>query len=213
MRAAWLSLVVSVCVAVPGAYAWDKPQVDYSAHMAMESADGVFEGDVMYSPGKERREMLSEREKLIMIFRHDKNVIWTLMPDAEMYMEQPIPKEGRGDDLSAWQIETTDMDPETVNDVECSKQKVIMTGPKDKKMGGFWWLSDDHIVVKLDAITVEGKTKDRFKIDLTNLKVEQQDPALFEIPEGYMPMSFGNMMGGDDGAQGVGLDDLKGFLR
>ena len=71
--------------------------------------------------------------------------------------------------------------------------------------------------------------KERIKIDLKNLKVGKQDPALFEVPAGYssgMP-GLGSMMGGggekeppksseDEGKKksgGFGLGDALKLLR
>jgi hypothetical protein len=93
--------------------------------------------------------------------------------------------------------------PESLNGVNTTKSKIIMTGPKGEKMGGFMWATRDNIVVKMDAIAIDKKDKHRFKTELTNLKVGKQDPALFEIPSGYSKMSmgmpsFGSLMGGDD---------------
>jgi hypothetical protein len=87
--------------------------------------------------------------------------------------------------------------------VNTTKSKIIMTGPKGEKMGGFMWATRDNIVVKMDAIAIDKKDKHRFKTELTNLKIGKQDTALFEIPPGYSKMSmgmpsFGALLGGDD---------------
>jgi len=176
--------------------------VEYSADSYMETAEGVMEGPVYVAPGKERREFVQQGEKSIMILRHDKKVIWMLMPEDKMYMEMKMPEGGRKDDLSGYKIETTTVGPETVNGVETTKSKMIMTGPKGDKMGGFGWRTKEGIVVKLDAIAVKKKSKERFKIELKNLKVGKQKPAMFEIPSDYEKMDMGmgglgKMMGGD----------------
>jgi hypothetical protein len=164
-------------------------------------------------------------DKMIMIMRHDKKVAWTLMPSEKMYMEMSIAEAGAQNksDTSQYQIEQTVVGPETVNGVNTTKSKIIMTGPKGEKMGGFMWTTKENIVVKMDAIAIDKKEKLRFKTELTNLKIGKQDPALFEIPSGYTKMSMGMpslgaMMGGNDkekadsGKKSTGGDqENKGF--
>ena len=59
LAALWL---IAIAVALAGllfaaqAAAWEPPQVGYSADSYFETAHGVMQGKVYYSPGKERRE-------------------------------------------------------------------------------------------------------------------------------------------------------------
>lgn len=171
------------------------PQVEYSADSVMETAEISMKGRVHYTPTRERREMVmgSGGEKMLTITRHDKKVAWTLMPAEKMYMETNIAKAKSKDDPSSYKIEQTVVGPETVNGVSTTKSKIIMTGPKGEKMGGFMWVTKENIVVKMDAIAIDKKQKHRFKTELTNLKVGKQDPKLFEVPAGYEKMSIPGM--------------------
>ena len=172
-----------------------QPQVEYSADSAMETAEFSMKGRVYFTPTRERREMVmgSGGDKMLTITRHDKKVAWTLMPSEKMYMETNIAKTKSKDDLSGYKIEQTVVGPETVNGVNTTKSKIIMTGPKGEKMGGFMWTTKENIVVKMDAIAIDKKQKHRFKSELTNLKVGKQDPKLFEVPAGYEKMSIPGM--------------------
>jgi hypothetical protein len=204
MRAkAWLVVTGMTVAGVAVAAAWEGPKVDYSADSYMETAEGVMKGRVYSTPGKERREYVESGEQMTMIMRNDKKAVWMLMPGDKAYMEMKFPKEGRKDNLSGYKIEQTTIGPETVNGVKTTKSKIIMTGPKGEKMGGFWWATKDNIIVKMDAIAVDKGSKARFKIELKDLKIARQDPALFEIPAGYAKMDMGGMMmrgmKGDDG--------------
>ena len=176
-----------------------RPQVEYSADTVLETEDISMKGRIHYAPTRERREMVESGsgEKMIIITRHDKKIVWTLMPAEEMYMEVRLgsAKAGNKDDLSKYKIEQTVVGPETVNGVSTTKNKIIMTGEKGEKMGGFMWLTRDKIMVKIDAIALDKKQKHRFKSELTNLKVGKQDPKLFEVPAGYEKMSMPGMPG------------------
>jgi len=203
-----------------------QPQVEYSADTTMETAEVSMKGHVNYAPTRERREMVTDGgDKMIMITRRDKKMSWTLMPSEKMYMEMSLDQASAQakDDTSKYKIEQTVVGPETINGVNTTKSKIIMTGPKGEKMGGFMWVTKDNIVVKMDAIAIDKKDKYRFKTELTDIKVGKQDPALFEIPPGYSKMStgmpsFGALMGGDDkekaegGKESAGkAEEKKGF--
>jgi len=172
-----------------------QPQVEYSADSILETAEFSMKGRVYFTPTRERREMVmgSGGDKMLTITRHDKKVAWTLMPAEKMYMESSIAKTKSKDDLSGYKIEQTVVGPETVNGVNTTKSKIIMTGSKGEKMGGFMWTTKENIVVKMDAIAIDKKQKHRFKSELTNLKVGKQDPKLFEVPAGYQKMSIPGM--------------------
>jgi hypothetical protein len=201
-----------------------QPQVEYSADSIMETAEVSMKGHVNYAPTRERREMVTDGgDKMIMITRRDKKVAWTLMPSEKMYMEMSLDQASAQakDDTSKYKIEQTVVGPESLNGVNTTKSKIIMTGPKGEKMGGFMWATKDNIVVKMDAIAIDKKDKYRFKTELTDLKVGKQDSKLFEVPAGYEKMgmpSFGALLGGDDkekagsGKESTGkTEEKKGF--
>ena len=187
----WLLAVVTAFSGM--VYAAQVPDVEYSADAYMETAEGVMEGPIYVGHGMERREFSTNGVKMINITRHDKKVIWSLMPDNNMYMEmQPSDKNNVGD-LSGYHFDRTEVGHEVVNGINTTKNKVIMTGPDGAKMGGFMWVSDQGIVVKMDAIAVDKKSKARFKTELKNIKIGNQDPSLFEIPAGYNRMDMGGI--------------------
>ena len=196
-------LIVAGCVLAPPALAMQSANVEYSADSYFESAEGIQEGSVHHAQGKERREYLEGGMKMVMILRHDKKVVWMVQPEEKTYMEMKMPKEGRKDDISAYKFDQTTIGPETVNGVKTTKSKMIMTGPKGDKLGGFYWTTKEGIVVKMDAIAVDKKSKERIKSELKNLKIGKQKPSLFEIPSDYSKMDMGmgglgKMIMGDD---------------
>jgi hypothetical protein len=196
--------------AVAQAASPSQPQVEYSADSVIETAEVSMKGRVYYTPTRERREMeVGGGDKMMMIMRHDKKVVWTLMPSEKMYLEMNLAQAGASDnsDLSQFKIEQTVIGPETVNGVSTTKSKIIMTGPNGEKMGGFMWVTKENIMVKMDAIAIDKKEKHRFKTELTNLKIGKQDPTLFEVPAGYEKMSMPGMPG-----QGGGFD-MKDLMK
>ena len=188
--------IIMICfIALMGftdpALAFESPKVEYSADTRMETADGIMEGVVFHAPGKERRETKTGGEPMTMIIRQDKKVIWMLMPEANAYMEMGLGQSKDKSDFSDYEIEKTQVGEEVIDGIMTTKSKVIMTKKDGSKLGGFWWTTKEDIPLKTDLISVEGKTKERIKMELTNLKIGKQDPKLFEIPADYMNMSMG----------------------
>lgn len=208
MRPWKVILGIVLLVFAVSAGAAERPTVEYSADSYMETSDGVIRGTVYVTPAKERRENVIEGEKSVMIIRHDKKVSWMMMTEDKIYMEMKLGQDGgRKDDLSAYKIEQTTIGPETVNGIQTTKSKIIMIGPKGEKLGGFWWITKEGIMVKMDAISVDKNSKERFKIELENLKIGKQKPSLFEIPEGYTKMDMGMGMGGPGNRMGGSKGD------
>jgi len=180
------------------------PSVEYSADAYMETSAMVMQGPAYFAPGKERREYSMEGMKMVTITRRDKKIIWSLMPEEKTYSEMAMPESGGTGDLSGYTFDLTRVGSEKVNGVQTTKNKMIMTGPNGDKLGGFSWITDQGIVVKMDAIAMDKNSKERIKSELKNLKIGHVDASVFEIPDDYtkMDMSMGGigkmMMGGDE---------------
>ena len=126
LKKLWVSLVMLVAVIAAAGIvdAMEGPKVEYSADSYMETAEAVMAGPVYYAPGKERREYLTDGQKMVMITRHDKKAVWMLMPEEKTYMEMKLSsRQGRKDDLSAYKIEQTMIGPETVNGVNATRAR------------------------------------------------------------------------------------------
>jgi len=180
-------------------------RVDYSADSTMEMEGGMtMKSHVYHTSGKERMEM-GGADGSVTIIRKDKKVMWQLMGD--MYMEMPL-DQSNSSDLSAMDVEQTAVGEETINGIKTTKSKVIATKKDGSKFGGFFWTTKEGITVKMDLLSKEGDKKMRMASELTNLKIEKQDPALFEIPAGYTKNDMGAMIG-QGGAPNI-QDMMKG---
>ena len=188
-----LVVVVATLLPAGAAPAADRPNVEYSADQVIEAEAGAMKTRIYSTPTKERREMSQGGVSMIMIVRHDKKVIWNLMPEDKMYMEMPMKESTDKTDMSAYKIEQTPLGQETLDGQSTDKSKIVMTHSSGSKMGGFMWTTKDGILAKIDAIAVDKGSKDRFKMQQTNIKVGKQPPELFEIPKGFQAMNMGGM--------------------
>lgn len=202
------SLVVLAIVfgAIPGwAAQLSRPQVEYSADSTIQSEEGTIQQHVYVTPTKERKEMLTgEGDGGIQIFRYDTKVMWILMPSEKMYMENSMMGKSKGTDTSQWTYEDTVMGEETLNGMKVTKYKTIATSTDGKKYGGFSWRTKEGISIKQDLLYKEGNDKKRMLTELKNVMIGRQDPALFEIPEGFTKLDMAGMMGGMMGQKGMG---------
>lgn len=168
--------------------------VDYSAESTMETEGGMMMTSKIYhSMNKDRMEM-GGADGMISIVRKDKKVVWQLM--GEMYMETPMDA-SKTSGMEAFDIvEQTEVGQETINGIKTTKSKIVAVKKDGSgKFGGFFWTTKEGITVKMDLLSKEGEKKIRMTSELTNLKLEKQDPALFEIPSGYTKNDMGAMMG------------------
>ena len=201
----WMPLVIAgiaFLLAGTAAAVEEKLNVEYSADQVVEAEDGAMKSRMYYTPTKERREMNQGGQSMVMIMRHDKKVTWTVMPEEKMYMEAAMKPSTDKTDMSAYKIEQTPVGQEMLNGVNMSKSKIIMTHSSGSKMGGFMWMTKEGIMAKIDAISVEKGSKDRFKMEQTNIKAGKQPADLFELPRGVEKMDMG----------GMGMDMMKGMM-
>ncbi len=168
------------------------PDTEYSGVRTVVTAEGSFTQTVHHSHGKERNEMQMQGMSMATISRPDKKVAWQLMPMQKMYMEVDLKNANKMSGNAPDDVTIEKVGSEVLDGITTTKYKLVM---KDKSAGGFIWLSPENIPLKMDFLSKEGNNKNRVTMSLKNLKVEPQDAALFELPQGYQPMpSMGNMM-------------------
>lgn len=183
------------------------PTVEYSADRLIESDAGTFNGKVYSARDRERTEMHMGDMKTVMILRRDKQIGWMLMPMQKMYQQMDFAKAAQQSGAAPDdQVEITVVGTESVEGFTATKYKMLM---KDGSAGGFIWITEQGIPVKMDMLSKSGREKSRITMTLKNLTIGEQDPQLFELPEGYTAMpSFGFGAGAGDARPG-----MKGMLK
>lgn len=185
-----LSLPVVLCAAAfaAGVHAdtLPAPTVEYSADRIVESEAGTFDGKVYYAKDKERLETNMQGMQSVMILRRDEQLGWMLMPAQRMYQKLDLARaQQQSGSQSADTVTIEQVGAETVEGHEATKYKMLM---KDGSGGGFIWITQDGIPVKMDFLGKNGREKTRMTVTLTNLTIGAQDPALFEPPADYKAM-------------------------
>jgi hypothetical protein len=179
------------------------PTVEYSADRIIESEAGSFTGKVYAARDRERTETTMGEMTSVMILRRDQQVGYMLMPMQKSYQKLDFAQAAQQSGAApADQVEITIVGTETIEGFESTKYKMMM---KDGSAGGFIWITQHGIPVKMDMLSKSGREKTRITMTLKNLTIGAQDAQLFEIPADYSPMpSFGF---------GAGKPGMKGMLK
>jgi hypothetical protein len=144
-----------------------------------------------------RMEMEQQGQRMIMITRPDRNVVWTVLPDQQMYMEFPIgggmmgrQMPGQGGFAEAMRESGADSEIEMlgfeqVSGYRCQKFR-FRTRNKGETHSGLVWsaLALNGFPIKM----MEEKTGT--VVEYQNIRIGPPDASLFEVPPGYRKMSF-----------------------
>jgi outer membrane lipoprotein-sorting protein len=167
--------------------------VEFSADMVQTTPQGVFKGKFFVKENNFRQETEMQGQKQIMIFRHDKDTVWMLMPREKMYMEMKSdPKAQNVPQVDHRTIENMAekkyLGTETVNGYVCEKNQYIY---HDKSMGTMtqWFSKELNFPIKMEMDGPSGHMTSEYK----NIKEKKLSDSLFEIPTGYQKMSIPGM--------------------
>lgn len=164
----------------------EEPKVEYSADSMTTVNDMKMRAKVFHAPGMERREQVAGDTERIIIMRMDRGVVYVLMPEERKYMEQSVQTMPGAMDPAEMEMERTPAGADIINGKPAKKSRIRAKGPQGASFEGFLWETDEGIIIKMDAVTVNGGQEMRFVTELENLRIGLQDRRLFEVPEGYV---------------------------
>jgi hypothetical protein len=167
--------------------------VSYDGTRIMEIEGGMIEVTEHRAPGKMYTEIQMQGMSSGVILREDLGKSYLLMPSMGFYKEESLEggllQASNGMEFS--KIEK--MNTETINGFPSTKYQARFTD-NDGKGAGFIWVTDSGVPIKMDMIYSNKDAKGmRISMEFTELNLREQDPAVFEIPAGLKPMSFGDI--------------------
>ena len=191
----WILCIVAVIVLFSGlsAFALFGGKITkYSADQVFIDSQGKVQhtGKIYVMPDKMRMDGFSTGGKgsIVIIFRRDKNIGWTLNPEKKLYMEKPF-NEKEMEQATKNIIDSRNekvLGTENVNGFTCTKKeietKVEFMGFK-KTVKTIVWISK-----RLD-MPIRTKSQDGSMTELRNIKEGSQDNKYFEIPKEYKKVS------------------------
>jgi hypothetical protein len=143
---------------------------------------------IYYTANKWRTDINFSGVSMSMIYRADKKVSWSIMPQSRTFVENALDPQSSMSfsDAEKAGITRKKIGSEAVNGVNCDKYEIsYKVGATTHK--AFQWISNDNkIAIKNEA--ADGSWEN----EINNIKVGPQPASLFEIPAGYKKMSVPN---------------------
>ena len=136
-----------------------------------------------------------EADEMVNILRMDKKLIWILMLEDKLYMEQQFNLATDNNKRQTLTAEPpADEDEkifilrETINGYVSDKYRITS---KNQDSHYIWLSSDPGITMQVKTAAIDGSWWQEFR----NIRLGEPDSALFEIPPGFIKMSMPDMFG------------------
>lgn len=168
--------------------------------LAASAAAMTFSADLYSSDGHNGKIYMDtdkirvETKEMISITRQDKKLIWLLMPEEKMYMEQVLhsaamnQKHLPANDSGASDVEREFIFRETINGYGADKYKITI----NKQSSYYEWVSSDPgITMAVKTAAIDGSWWTEYR----NISLGNLNPSLFEVPADYTKMSMSGMGG------------------
>jgi len=181
MKRVMIAAVVAAVMAVAGT----AQALEFSADMVSTAAGQQVSGKIYVANDKVRMEMPGATT----ITRIDAKVVWVIMPEQEMYMEQPFDPEkiAGATEKMPGEIERTPLGTEAVDGKEAQMYRITYTSKAAEATVLQW-------VDKASGIPVKTEAEDgSWSMEYRNLVIGAPDASLFEIPSGYKKFALPNM--------------------
>ncbi len=177
-RAAFLSIAIGIVVLCSGALAAAE---EFSADMIHTAGGQVMRGRIFVSNDKIRMETPDG----VTISRMDKKLVWVLMPQDRMYMEQPFDpaKAAATSEKVDGELERTLVGQEMVDGKTAGKYRVVYE-QNGRRVTLFQWLVEG---AKIPVKTAAGDGS--WTMEYQNIQTGAQPDSLFEVPADYQKFS------------------------
>jgi len=185
-------ITLLTCLMVVLMFATTGSAMSFSAEIVSSDDGKTINKQKMYMTNNKMRTEMSEMANIV---RMDKKLVWIVMFEDKMYMEQPFnpvnAKDNRQDmdaEPPADDVEKVFILRETINGYAADKYRVTT---KDKNSHYIWISSDPGITMQVKTAAIDGSWWQEFR----NISLGEPDPALFEVPAGFEKMSMPAMFG------------------
>lgn len=181
------TLIVSVMVAMVSTAATGAhlpaPNAAYSADSRIRVGGLVLDGHVHHDRGLERREIFVEGAHQIIIRRADVNHVYVVMPTLGVGMEMDLdatPPPTR--EAFLHELDAVADGQGAVAGLAATRYRLTGSDPDGGTFQGTVWITDDGITLRLEGTVTAGGRTEAVSMELDNVSIGPQDPALFERP-------------------------------
>jgi hypothetical protein len=125
-------------------------------------------------------------ERIVSIFRPDRQMTFILYPSAKKYMTMALAKGETEAMQKGLQVQKTALGQEKIDGHTCVKNRVVIKNDKGPVLEATTWNAAD---LKDLPIQIETAEKDkRVIMRFTQVQFAKPDPKLFDVPADYMQM-------------------------
>ena len=176
---------------------WSEPTVAHEGTRVMTAGGQTVQSSYHYlPPGKHREQMTLEGVSMSIVIRQDLGVVWTIFPPAlgNMHMEMAIDEAEHGGPSMEGIVEFEAMGQEEVSGWPTTRYRVVMM-EDGKEAEGYFWITEHWIPIRME-IAMRDDPEETIIMEIRDLQIRDQDPALFELPTGSRAMpAMGGMPG------------------
>lgn len=166
-------------------------RASYAADQTLAVNGVELTAAVNHLRGMERRRMTADGLSSLVLVRPDKGKAWQIQPDMGMAMELPIADPEVGIDVSLLhRLDAVPEAKETVAGLPVTRYRVQGAYPEGGGFDGRVWSTDEGLYVRVEGTATDGGEPQTVRLELGNVRIGPQDPALFELPPGLRVMSL-----------------------
>ena len=157
---------------------------EYSAIQRIDTVPGPFLNHIYIANGKERQDASLGGQTVTTIIRQDQGVAWLLIPSKKQYQVIDIQAAKTASVQALFHHQAkTEIGTETIDGL-ATKKYALTTD--DGSQPTIIWLADNGIVVKADIPANPQNGSPQATVRLTDIQLGTQNPALFDLPAGYV---------------------------
>ena len=159
--------------------------IAYSAERTVTVDGHSYTGMVFHIPGHDRHEQAIAGIAEVILLDAAQKQGFLLVPLLSVYVPFAFPELMA--ELDAPDLRRHPVGHETVNGVRTTKYRIDLTAADGSRGRGFAWVSGQGVLMRLDGTVARpGYKPAAISLELANLAVGPQDPALFRLPAGLV---------------------------
>jgi hypothetical protein len=162
--------------------------VAYSAERTVTINGRTYTGTVFHIPGRDRDEQDIQGIAEVIILDAAAKQGFLFLPMLKTYVTFAFPPLMA--ELGDPALRRSPVGQEVVNGVRTTKYRIDHVAADGSRARGFLWVSPRGVLMRLDG-TVTGAQGGRpmqLRMELANLAIGPQDPALFQLPPGLVEL-------------------------
>jgi hypothetical protein len=187
MRRLLLSLCLMLAATAPGAARaalFGDASIAYSAERTVTVNGKSYSGMVFHIPGHERHEQTIQGVAEVVVLDAAAKQGFLIVPMLKTYVTFAFPKVMAELDDPA--LRRDPVGRETVNGLRTTKYRIDHLATDGSRAQGYAWLSAQGVLMRIDGTVTRGGSGrvTAIRMELSNLALGPQDPALFQVPPG-----------------------------